>query len=81
MKPTGTVLNIKLQKDHNWHDALKEALSMDPMYYTPFYSCVIIYCFHILGPLYFENNAVPNRNRKNYDRLWKLRRVFSYLNA
>jgi hypothetical protein len=38
--------------------------------------------FHILWFLHFENNEdASDRNRDDYDRLWKLRRVFDYLNA
>jgi hypothetical protein len=38
--------------------------------------------FHILWFIHFKNNGDdPDRNRKDYDTLWKLRRVFDCVNA
>jgi hypothetical protein len=38
--------------------------------------------FLILRFLHFANNdTAPDRSAEDYDRLWKLRRVFEYLNS
>jgi hypothetical protein len=77
-------LALILKIGHNQCDTLKEYWSRDPMSHAPFYSRVIRHnrFFHILWFLHFENNEdAPDRNRGEYDMLWKLRRVFDYLNA
>jgi hypothetical protein len=36
---------------------------------------------HIVGFLYFENNEnLADRTTPEYNRLWKIRKVFTYLN-
>jgi hypothetical protein len=77
-------LALILKMGHNQHDTLKEYWSGDPMCHAPLYSHVMRRnkFFHILQFLYFENNENnPDRNRDDYERLWKLRRVFDYLNT
>jgi len=36
--------------------------------------------FHILPFLHFENNDPPNHDDPDYDRLWKIRKIFDTLN-
>jgi hypothetical protein len=77
-------LALILKMGHDQRDTLKEYWSGDPMCHALFYSCVMRRngFYHILRFLHFENNEdAPDRNRDDYDRLWKLRRVFDYLNV
>ena len=67
---------------HERH-SLKDYWSRDKQYYTPFYSNVMARdrFFHILRYLHFENNGdPPNHDDPDYDRLWKIRRIFDTLN-
>ncbi|XP_023726519.1 piggyBac transposable element-derived protein 4 [Cryptotermes secundus] len=64
---------------HDQRDTLK-----DEQYYTPFYHNTMVRdrFFHILRFLHFENNeAPPNRDDPEYDRLWKIRKIFNNLNS
>ncbi|PNF36309.1 hypothetical protein B7P43_G00540 [Cryptotermes secundus] len=69
---------------HDQRDTLKDYWSRDEQYYTPFYNNTMVRnCFfHILRFLHFENNeAPPNRDDPEYDRLWKIRQIFNSLNS
>jgi hypothetical protein len=77
-------LALILKMGHNQHDTLNECWSREPMCHAPFYSRVLLHntFHHILRFLHFENNEDdPDKDRYDYDRPWKLIRVFDYLNA
>ena len=72
-----------IQMGHEQCHSLKDYWSREEQYYTPFYSNVMARdrFFHILRFLHFENNDdPPNRDDPDYDRLWKIRRIFDTLN-
>ena len=55
----------------------------EELYFYPLYSNVMARdrFFHILRFLHFENNDdPPNHDNPNYDRLWKIRKIFDTLN-
>jgi hypothetical protein len=63
--------------------SLKDYWSGEEQYSTPFYSKVTARdrFFHILRFLHFENNdKPPNHDNPDYDRLWKIRKIFDTLN-
>ena len=77
-------LAIIIQMGHDQRDTLKDYWSRDEQYYTPFYHNTMVRdrFFHILRFLHFENNeAPPNRDDPEYDRLWKIRQIFNSLNS
>ena len=62
---------------------LKYYWSREEQYCTPFNSNVMArdHFFHILRFLHFENNDdLLNHDDPNYDRLWKIRKIFDTLN-
>jgi hypothetical protein len=62
---------------------MKDYWSTNELYHTPFYSKVMKRdrFLHIPRFLHFENNENPSdRTSPDYNRLWKIRRVFNYLN-
>ena len=68
---------------HAERHSLKDYWSREEQYYTPFYSNVMARdrFFHILRFLHFENNDTPpNHDDPDYDRLWKIRKIFDILN-
>jgi hypothetical protein len=72
-----TFFGLIIQMGHDQRHSLKDYWSREEQYYTPFYSNIMA-CdrfFHILRFLHFENNDNPD-----YDRLWKIRRIFDTLN-
>ena len=74
---------IIIQMGHDQRGSLKDYWSREEQYCTPFYSNVMARdrFLHILRFLHFENNEdPPNRDDANYDRLWKIRKVFDTLN-
>ncbi|PNF29671.1 PiggyBac transposable element-derived protein 4 [Cryptotermes secundus] len=76
-------LAIIIQMGHDQRDTLKDYWSRDEQYYTPFYRNTMVRdrFLHILRFLHFENNdAPPNRDDPEYDRLWKIRKIFDNLN-
>ena len=78
-----TFLGLVIQMGHDQHHSLKDYWSREELYCTPFYSNVMA-CdrfFHILQFLHFENNDnPPNHDDPDYDRLWKIRKIFDTLN-
>jgi hypothetical protein len=77
-------LALILKMGHDQHDTLKEHWSRDLMRHAPFYSRVMWRnrFFQILRFLHFANNDdAPDRSAEDYDRLWKLPRVFDCLNS
>ena len=55
----------------------------EELYFYPLYSNVMARdrFFHILRFLHFENNYDPsNHDNPNYDRLWKIKKIFDTLN-
>jgi hypothetical protein len=73
-----------IQMGHDQCGSLKDYRSREEQYCTPFYSNVMARdsFLHILRVLHFENNEdPPNRGDPNYDRLWKIRKVFDTLNT
>lgn len=72
-----------IQMGHDQRDAIKDYWRTEEQYYTPFYSNILSRdrFSHILRFLHFsDNNEAPNREDPNYDRLWKIRKVFDTLN-
>jgi hypothetical protein len=52
-------------------------------YYSPFYSDVMVHnrVFHLPSFIHFENNDYsPNHGDPDYDRFWKIRKIFDTLN-
>ncbi|XP_023708476.1 piggyBac transposable element-derived protein 4-like [Cryptotermes secundus] len=84
IKEMSTFLAIIMQMGHNQWDTLKDYWSRDEQYYTPFYHNTMVRdrFFHILRFLHFENNeAPPNRDDPENDRLWKIRKIFNNLSS
>ena len=78
-----TFFGLVIQMGHDPRHSLKDYWSRDELYYTPFYSNVMARdrFFHILRFLHFENNEnPPNHDDPDYDRLWKIRKIFDTLN-
>ena len=76
-------LAIIIQMGHDQRDSMKDYWSREEQYYTPFFHNTMVRdrFFHILRFLHFENNEdPPNRDNPNYDRLWKIRKIFDILN-
>ena len=72
-----------IQMGHDQRHSLKDCWSREEQYSTPFYSNVMARdrFFHILRFLHFENNDdPPNHDDPDYDRLWKIRKIFNTLN-
>jgi hypothetical protein len=70
-----------IQMGHDRH-SLKDYWSREEQYCTPFYSNVMAHdrFFHILRFLHFENDDdPPNRDDPDYDRLWKILKIFDTL--
>jgi hypothetical protein len=66
---------------HDDWDTIKDYWSTNELYYTPFFSKVMKHDWflHILIFLHFKNNEIPaDRMSSDYDRLWKLRKVFDH---
>jgi hypothetical protein len=71
-----------IQMGHDQQDSLKNYWSRDEHYYTPVYHNTMVRdrFFHIMRFLHFENNeAPPNCDNPDYDRLQKIRKIFYYL--
>ena len=66
-----------IQMGHDQRHSLKDYSSRKEQYSTPFYSIVLARdrFFHILRFFYFADNDDPD-----YDRLWKIRKIFDTLN-
>jgi len=67
---------------HCQHHSLKDYWSREEQYCTPFYSSVMARdrFFHILRFLHFENSDDHlNHDDPNYDRLWKIQKIFDTL--
>ena len=78
-----TFFGLVIQKGHDQHHSLKDYWSREQQYCTPFYSNIMArdHFFHILQFLHFENNdKPPNHDDPDYDRLWKIRKIFDTLN-
>jgi hypothetical protein len=63
--------------------SIKDNWSREEQYYTPFYANVMASdrFFHILRLLRLENNDdPPSYDDPDYDRLWKIRKIFDTLN-
>ena len=77
-----TFFGLIIQMGHCQHHSLKDYWSREEQYCTPFYSNVMARDhFHILQCLHFENNDDPsNHHDPNYDRLWKIRKIFDTVN-
>jgi hypothetical protein len=68
---------------HDDHHTIKKYWSTDEFCYTPFYSNVMKHdrFLHIMRYLHMENNEhLTDRISQDFNRLWKIRRVFNYLN-
>ena len=68
---------------HDQCHSLENYWSREEQYCTPFYSNVMARdCFfHILQFLHFKkNDNPPNHDDPDYDRLWKIQKVFDILN-
>jgi len=68
---------------HDHRYSLKDYWSREEQYCAPFYSNIMAHdrFFHILRFLHFEHNDnPPNHDDPDYDRLWKLRKIFDILN-
>jgi len=77
-----TFFAIIIQMGHDQHGSLKDYWSREEQYCTPFYSNVMVRdCFfHILRFLHFEDNDnPPSCDDPDYDRLWKIRKIFDIL--
>src|SRR5215469_13994250 len=78
-----TFFGLLIQMGNDQRHSLKDYWAREEQYYTPFFSNVMARdrFFHILRFLHFENNDdPPNRDDPDYDRLWKLRKIFETLN-
>ena len=78
-----TFFAIIIQMGHDQRGSLKDYWSREEQYCTPFYSNVMARdrFFHILRFLHFEDNDnPPSRDDPDYDRLWKIRKIFDTLN-
>jgi hypothetical protein len=76
-------LGLIIQMGHVQYHSLKDYWSREQLYCTPFYSNVMVRdrFFHILRFLHFKNNDdPPNRDNPDYDRLWKIQKIFDTLN-
>ena len=76
----GLIIQMGLDQRHS----LKDYWSREEQYCTQFYSNVMARdrFFHILRFLHFENNDhPPNHDDPDYDRLWKIRKIFDTLNS
>jgi hypothetical protein len=76
-------LAIIIQMGHDQRDTLKDYWARVEQYHTPFFHNTMVRdrFFHILRFLHFENNEnPPNRDDPDYDRLWKIRKIFDNLN-
>jgi len=77
-----TFFTIIIQMGHDQHGSLKDYWSREKQYCTPFYSNVMARnCFfHTLRFLHFEDNDnPPSHDDPDYDRLWKIRKIFDTL--
>src|SRR5215469_12888690 len=77
-----TFFAIIIQMGHDQRGSLKDYWSREEQYCTPFYSNVMARdrFFHILRFLHFEDNDnPPSRDDPDYDRLWKIRKIFDTL--
>jgi len=78
-----TFFRLVIKMGHDQHHSLKEYWSREEQYCTSFYSNVMARdrFFHILRFLHSENNDnPPNHDDPDYDRLWKIRKIFDTLN-
>ena len=74
---------LMIQMGNDPRHILKDYWSREEQYCIPFYSNVMARdrFFHILRFLHFENNDdPPNHDDPDYDRLWKMRKIFDTLN-
>ena len=77
-------LAIIILMGHNLHDRLRDYWATSDHFYTPFYSSVMKRdrYFHILRFLHFtDNKNEPDKKDENYNRLWKIRKLFEILNT
>jgi len=77
-----TFFGLLIQMGHCQCHSLNDYWSRQEQYCTPFYSNVMAHdrFFHIIQFLHFENDDPPNHDNANYDRLWKIRKIFDSLN-
>lgn len=78
-----TFFALVIQMGHDMRDALRDYWRKEEQYYTPFYHNILPRdrFLHILKFLHFsDNNDAPNREAPDYDRLWKIRKIFDILN-
>lgn len=76
-------LALIIQMGHDQRDTIRDYWRKDQQYYTPFYHDIMPRdrFLHILRFLHFtDNDSPPNREDPDYDRLWKIRRIFNILN-
>jgi hypothetical protein len=76
-------LAIIVQMGHDIRDSLKDYGTVTEQFCTPFYSKTLTrnMFLHILRYLHFSDNQnATDNNDPNYDRLWKIRRIFGMLN-
>jgi hypothetical protein len=76
-------LVIIVQMKHDVQDSLLDLLVMIEQFLAPFYGSAMKcdWLFYIIGFLHFSNNdSDTDKNYPNYDRLWKLKNVFDFLN-
>jgi hypothetical protein len=82
IKEIYTFFVITIQVGHDQCGSLKDYWSREEQYCTPFYSNVMArnHFFHILRFLHFvKSEDTLNCDDPNYDRLWKIRKVFDTL--
>jgi hypothetical protein len=78
-----TFFGLIIQIGYDQRHSLKDYWSREEQHCTPFYSNVMArnHFFHILRFLHFESNDdPPNHDDANYDRFWKIRKIFDTLN-
>jgi len=77
-----TFFVITVPMGHDQRGSLKDYWSSDEQYCTPFYSDMMPrdHFFHILRFLHFEDSDTPpSCDDPDYDRLWKIRKIFDTL--
>jgi len=82
IKEMYTFLRLVIQMGHDHHHSLKDYWSREEQYCTPCYSNAMAHdrFLHILRFLHFEDNDnPPNHDDPDYDRLWKIRKIFDTL--
>ena len=83
IKEMYTIFELLIQMGYDQRHSIKDYWSREEQYCSPFYSNVMARnrFFHILQFLHFENNDDPlNHDDPDYNRLWKIRKIFDTLN-